>query len=43
MVFKFRVKVLMYCQIPVPAGGMNSELKELPDYLEKRPVFEAKA
>ena len=22
---------------------MNSELKELPDYLEKRPVFEAKA
>ena len=25
------------------ANGMNSELKELPDYLEKRPVFEAKA
>ena len=24
-------------------NGMNSELKELPDYLEKRPVFEAKA
>ena len=23
-------------------NGMNSELKELPDYLEKRPVFEAK-
>ena len=71
MVFKFRVKVSMYCQIPVPAGGyemtqaeltrkdefysiywkeynavkngMNSELKELPDYLEKRSVFEAKA
>ena len=21
-------------------NGMNSELKELPDYLEKRPVFE---
>ena len=24
-------------------NDMNSELKELPDYLEKRPVFEAKA
>ena len=24
-------------------NGMNSELKELPDYLKKRPVFEAKA
>ena len=27
----------------VNENGMNSELKELPDYLEKRPVFEAKA
>ena len=24
-------------------NDMNSELRELPDYLEKRPVFEAKA
>ena len=24
-------------------NDINSELKELPDYLEKRPVFEAKA
>jgi hypothetical protein len=24
-------------------NGMNSEFKELPDYLEKRPVYEAKA
>ena len=41
--FSLCLAILLAGNMSSVKNGMNSELKELPDYLEKRPVFEAKA